>query len=648
MLESVRSLTTLFDTPIQAPPAAYHLLIMGPDLFVAQALPKSGELTVGRADNADIRITDPLASRLHARLHVGAGGQFEIEDIGSINRTKVRDVALEHGARVAVLPGEAITIGSTILMVRETRATTRNRRVWPHTHFEAHIEEECARAAETRMPFAIIRLAVDGNLPASAIADMIAPALRTSDMLALYGPSDYEIFLPATSPDLVSAINNDLIGRLRAQSIVARTGTASHPRDGQTPEALVACASERLRGHDTPPPVEGVIVEDPRMRRAYQLATSAARGVISVLVVGETGVGKDVMATQIHKLSPRAKAPFVTLNCAAISESLLESELFGHEKGAFTGATEAKAGLLEMAPGGTVFLDEIGEMPGKLQAKLLRVLETREIQRVGSVKTRAIDVRFVAATNRDLDADIAEGKFRRDLYYRLNGITVHIPPLRERRAEILPLVRSFLARFAREAGDRAAPDVSPEAARLARGLPVAGQRARAAQRRRARAAAVRGVGDPARAPADREHGGPLGLVRGVDARGAVRGGRAGGSGSGSAVADRRAAHRPRGRHRRGARTHPARAGRARRQSDPGRQGAGDRAQHADRAPRGLRRPAPAQAGRNGRVARPPRPIGSSDRSYKLSDRSDDLSRRVVGRRRAGPENRPRGARHGRC
>ena len=466
MLESVRSLTTLFDTPIQAPPAAYHLLIMGPDLFVAQALPKSGELTVGRADNADIRITDPLASRLHARLHVSAGGQFEIEDIGSINRTKVRDVALEHGARVAVLPGEAITIGSTILMVRETRATTRNRRVWPHAHFEAHIEEECARAAEARMPFAIIRLAVDGNLPASTIADTIAPALRNSDMLALYGPSDYEIFLPATSPDLVSAINKDLIGRLRARGIVARTGTACHPRDGQTPEALVACSSERLRGHDTPPPVEGVIVEDPRMRRAYQLAQSAARGVISVLVVGETGVGKDVMATQIHKLSPRAKAPFVTLNCAAISESLLESELFGHEKGAFTGATDAKAGLLEMAPGGTVFLDEIAEMPAKLQAKLLRVLETREIQRVGSVKTRAIDVRFVAATNRDLDADIAEGKFRRDLYYRLNGITVHIPPLRERRAEIMPLVRSFLARFAREAGDRAAPDVSPEAARL--------------------------------------------------------------------------------------------------------------------------------------------------------------------------------------
>jgi len=463
MLESVRSLTTLFDTPLQLPPAAFHLLIMGPDLFLAQALPKNGAMSIGRADNADIRITDPLASRLHARLHV-TEGMFEIEDIGSINRTKVRDVALDAGERVAVLPGEAVTIGSTILMVQETRQAARNRRVWPHTHFEARIEEECAR--ETRMPFAIIRLAVEGNQPAGTVADTISPALRTSDMLALYGPSDYEIFLPATSPDLGSAINNDLIGRLRAQSIVARTGIACHPRDGQTPEALVARSSERLRGRELPAPVEGVVVEDPRMRRVYGLASSAARGAISVIILGETGVGKDVMAQEIHRMSPRAKAPFVAINCAAVSEGLLESELFGHEKGAFTGATETKAGLLESAPGGTVFLDEIGDMPPKLQATLLRVIQTRQVQRVGSVKTRPIDVRFIAATHRDLEAEIGAGRFRQDLYYRLNGITLTIPPLRERRSEILPLVRSFLAQFAREMGDKPAPEVSPEAARL--------------------------------------------------------------------------------------------------------------------------------------------------------------------------------------
>jgi len=472
MLESVRSLTTLFDAPVQLPPAAFHLLIMGPDLFLAQSLPKAGSLTIGR-DNADVRINDPLASRPHARLHISEGGLFEIEDVGSINGTKVRGVALAAGDRVAMLPGEAVTIGSTMLMVQETRVAARPRRVWPHTHFEARVEEECTSASETRTPFAIIRLAVEGNQPAAAVADTISPALRTSDMLALYGPSDYEIFLPATPPELGSAINNDLIGRLRAQSIVARTGLACHPRDGQTPEALVARSSERLRGKETPAPVEGVVIQDPRMRRVYGLAASAARGAISIIILGETGVGKDVMAQEIHRMSPRAKAPFVAINCAAVSEGLLESELFGHEKGAFTGATDAKAGLLETAPGGTVFLDEIGDMPPKLQATLLRVIQSKQVQRVGSVKTRPIDVRFIAATHRDLEGEIAAGRFRQDLYYRLNGITLNIPPLRERRSEILPLVRSFVAQFAREA-DRPAPDISPDAARLLESYPWRG------------------------------------------------------------------------------------------------------------------------------------------------------------------------------
>jgi DNA-binding NtrC family response regulator len=179
------------------------------------------------------------------------------------------------------------------------------------------------------------------------------------------------------------------------------------------------------------------------------------------------------MAREVHRLSPRAKAQFVTINCAAMPEALLESELFGHEKSAFTGAAAAKPGLLETAPGGTVFLDEIGEMPATMQAKLLRVIETREVQPIGALKPRAINVRFIAATNRNLEADIGAGKFRQDLYYRLNGITLNIPPLRERRSEILPLVRSFLAQFARES-ERTPPDVSPDAARLLESYPWPG------------------------------------------------------------------------------------------------------------------------------------------------------------------------------
>src|SRR5947208_9726754 len=155
----------------------------------------------------------------------------------------------------------------------------------------------------------------------------------------------------------------------------------------------------------------------------------------------------------------------VSINCAALSPSLLESELYGHERGGFTGASEAKPGLLETAPGGTVFLDEIGEMPLLLQAKVLRVLETRLVTRLGGLKPRPIDVRFVAATNRNLEEEVAAGRFRRDLYFRLNGMTVHIPPLRARRAEIVPLAEVFLRQFACSAG-RPAPRLSTQSAQV--------------------------------------------------------------------------------------------------------------------------------------------------------------------------------------
>jgi DNA-binding NtrC family response regulator len=177
-----------------------------------------------------------------------------------------------------------------------------------------------------------------------------------------------------------------------------------------------------------------------------------AEGTIPVLVLGETGSGKDVVASLLHRLSPRAQRPMVCLNCAALPEALLESELFGHERGAFTGATQSKAGILESAAQGTVFLDEVGEMPLAIQAKLLRVLDRREVLRLGAVRPRSIDVRFVAATNRDLEAEVVAGRFRSDLFYRLAAASVVVPPLRERVDEIDPLAHAFAARASRELG----------------------------------------------------------------------------------------------------------------------------------------------------------------------------------------------------
>ncbi len=207
---------------------------------------------------------------------------------------------------------------------------------------------------------------------------------------------------------------------------------------------------------DQPPRGPGVVVQDPAMLRLHDLVEQVAGSGIPVLLLGETGVGKEVVAEAVHRASARVAGPYVILNCAALPESLLESELFGHEKGAFTGAAQSKRGLIEAADGGTLFLDEVGEMPLATQAKLLRVLENGELLRVGGVRALRVDVRFVAATNRDLPAMVVQGTFRKDLYYRLNGITIPIPPLRQRRSEIPQLARLFLARAAAQAG-RPAP-----------------------------------------------------------------------------------------------------------------------------------------------------------------------------------------------
>ncbi len=192
-------------------------------------------------------------------------------------------------------------------------------------------------------------------------------------------------------------------------------------------------------------PSDGVVLRDPAMRAVYAQADRAARAVISVLLLGETGVGKEVLARAIHARSPRAAKPFVSINCAALSETLLEGELFGYERGAFTGAHQARPGLFEAADGGTVFLDEVGEASPATQAKLLRVVEERAVMRLGSRRARPFDVRIVSATNRDPEADAKAGRFRADLYFRLGGVTLLIPPLRERSADLEPLVRTFAA-----------------------------------------------------------------------------------------------------------------------------------------------------------------------------------------------------------
>ncbi len=447
-------------------PPTFHLVVMGPDYTATHQLPPSGTLTVGRAEDAQVRIADQLASRYHARLYVGA--EFAIEDLGSANGTLVRDQPVEPQRRVTVAPGETINVGSTILVIQRREPGVKTSRVRPHGHFEARLIEECGRAESVHGTFAVVRLHVDQAPAAARAGDLIAATLRPGDVLAAYGPHEYEIILVDSGRDASDVLVAQIVHVLACEEIKARAGLAFFPKDGASPQALVAFACALVRGgaqHVAAP--DGFVVDNPAMRALYATAERVAAGNINVLILGETGAGKEILAQTIHRRSKRAGGPFVGFNCAAFTESLLDSELFGYERGAFTGAAQARPGLLESASGGTVFLDEVGEMSIASQVKLLRVLETREVRRVGANADRAIDVRFVAATNRDLDEEIAAKRFREDLFFRLNGMTLTIPPLRERLDEIEPLARLFLERVAEEAG-QAPPAISAAAAQYLR------------------------------------------------------------------------------------------------------------------------------------------------------------------------------------
>src|SRR5579862_8568518 len=209
---------------------------------------------------------------------------------------------------------------------------------------------------------------------------------------------------------------------------------------------------------------KNIVARSDKMQAVLSLVERVAPSTSTVLLGGESGVGKDLIARAIHEHSQRAQGPFVKINSTAIPESLLESELFGYEKGAFTGATTNKPGKFELADKGTLFLDEIGDVPGATQVKLLRVLQDREFERLGGTKTHKVDVRMVAATNRDLRAALEDGTFREDLYYRLNVVAIDIPPLRDRKEDIPALAKHFLERYARESA-KAISGITPEAMR---------------------------------------------------------------------------------------------------------------------------------------------------------------------------------------
>ena len=446
-----------------SPSGRLSLLIFAGHGSKVLLLPERASLSIGRGKGVDLRLEDQAISRRHLNLHL-LGDSVRVEDLGSANGTRVRGRDLAPGETVELQPGDAVEIGRTLLFLQRAMSSqTRRVRLHSHDDFVNRVEDECGRAGRSGTQFSVLRLRAPG--PVAATADeKLAGVIQPGDVLGEYGPGEYEVLLVDCGVAVAEARARRLGASISSGQKLAEFGMAAFPADGRTSAILLEKANAALRGtappRDPDAPVRSRDGAMDQLRRI--LLERIAPSPINVLFLGETGVGKGLLAAELHRLSPRASGPFVALNCAELAESLLEAELFGHERGAFTGAVTAKPGLIDSANGGTLFLDEVGEMPLSVQAKLLRVLEERQVRRVGSVKSHPVDIRVVSATNVDLQAAIEAGKFRRDLYFRLDGVSLVVPPLKERPGELEGLVRVFLTQAAEQAG-RAVPEVTPEA-----------------------------------------------------------------------------------------------------------------------------------------------------------------------------------------
>ncbi len=450
------------------PSGRLRLFVAGEGRFATHHLPDSGEVTIGRDSGCQLQIDDPSVAPRHAVLSMGP--PVRIADLGSGLPTSVHQRAVLPGRPVEVAPGDILHVGSVILMV-EGRGTAPPRRILPHGYFELRLEEECNRAARYHSSFALLRIVCDPSCASSAIEEVLANSIRLVDVVAVGAPSDYEVMLVDTPPEDLKLVVSRLETQLAERGGKPRIGMAIYPRDGRSADELLSHANGELAPRL---PAAEAAPAAGAMQDLYSMVERIAWSEISVLIFGETGVGKERLAEAVHKNSRRASMPFLRLNCAALTETLLESELFGHEKGSFTGAQSAKAGLLESANGGTVFLDEVGDMPMTTQVKLLRVIEERKVRRVGALKPLPIDVRFVAATNRDLELEVQRGSFRKDLFFRLNGISFVIPPLRERVGEIEGLARGLIREACQRMGRAQEPELSPEVLALLEQYPWPG------------------------------------------------------------------------------------------------------------------------------------------------------------------------------
>ncbi len=471
-LAATRSAASFSATPDAE--RAYLLVLEGGSSRMFH-LPRHGVVLIGRTSEAELQLQDESVSRRHARILI-ADGEASLSDLESYNGTRVNGEAVV-GAR-ELSSGDVISIGDVHLVLHRTA-----REVTPKTLLPAHaarrrVAEEIERVQAAGRTFTLAALRF-GNAPFErpAVERIIQARLRLIDAASWLSERELLLIVPEQGPMQVRRLAIDLIAALLSTDPEARIGLASYLIDGCNAETLLgavrsAAAAAKpagiLAATDAATRLQmgerEILLADPAMLGLFELLKRLARSDIQVLIRGETGAGKEAAAYAVHYFSARSDKPFIAVNCAAIAESLIESELFGHERGAFSGATHSKPGLLEAASGGTVFLDEVGELSANAQSKLLRALETKRITRVGDVREREVDIRIVAATHRDLEAEIRDKRFREDLFFRLGAATVILPPLRERPREVTMLGQTFLRNACTRIG-RTPQTLSPSALR---------------------------------------------------------------------------------------------------------------------------------------------------------------------------------------
>ena len=421
-------------------------------------LPEAVDVTFGRSRGATITLDHEKVSRMHARIR-RTGDTIEVEDLGSRNGTRVNGTKVEGVTRI--VHGDEVSVGPIIAIVNITSGLRRSTHIADIDAGEQRLAAEVDRSVRYHRPVALALLRVADD----AVVEQIAATLRPMDMLAEHAGDDYLLVLPELTRAQGTAAIERATEMARVSNVPISIATVQCPDDGTSVDRLIGQLRAVLRTGGAPrtdsEAPRSVLVHDPAMQRVYALVDRIADTAMTALILGETGVGKEVICEAIHARSSRRERPLIKLNCAALPETLLESELFGHERGAFTGADRRKVGFFEAADGGTLFLDEIGDMPLTLQAKLLRVLERKVITRVGGTTEVPTDARVIAATHRDLDADVRAGRFRQDLLFRIGGFTIVVPPLRDRPEEILPLAEHFVRSSADPA--RAVPQLSADA-----------------------------------------------------------------------------------------------------------------------------------------------------------------------------------------